>query len=485
MNSITQGLWEEISEQFTVPIFHIGGTPVSLNSIIQLLISLLIVIGISQAFKNLCKRRLLVKLGIDEGNREAIATIISYTIGILGIVIVLQTTGFNLASVAVLAGGLGVGIGLGLQDATKNFVSGLTLLVERKLRVGDFVEFDTLSGYIKEVSMRSTLIRTRDGGDVVVPNSKLVDNRIVNWTYDSFKARIKIPVRVAYNTDPVLVTETLLKSAYMERTVFHDPSPEVIFIGFLESNLAFELWVWINRIDREPQIKSSLNFIIEYNLRQQGIVIPFPQMDLWLRNAETFTPNMYQRGEGSDIVRLAQQPLTEKLVKPLSIRDLLRQVSYFHKFTDLELRRLVELGYRKRLGKSDILFREGEPGNAFYIILSGSVEVFAEKIDKHLTDLNAGQFFGELSLMLGIPRTATVRALEDTILFEINHKGFEYLLQEQPELAEVIVQELGKSQEELAERQQQLRALGLVDAAEDDKNPVAWVRKRLKNIFSL
>jgi CRP-like cAMP-binding protein len=113
------------------------------------------------------------------------------------------------------------------------------------------------------------------------------------------------------------------------------------------------------------------------------------------------------------------------------------------------------------------------------------VEVFVEKLNKVLTTLNAGQFFGELSLMLGIPRTATVRALEDTLLFVINNKSFEQLLHEQPELAEVIVQELSKHQEELAERQQQLRELGLVDAEEDDNNIVVWVRKRIKNLFSL
>ena len=470
--------------RFTAPLFEIGKTPVSVGLIVQLILSILIVIVIVRVCKNLLKRRLLVRLGIDEGNREAISTIISYAIGTLGFVIVLQSSGFNIASLAVVAGGLGVGIGFGLQDVTKNFVSGLTLLVERKLRVGDFVELDTLSGYIKEVSIRSTLIRTREGGDVVVPNSKLAENRIINWSYDSFKARINIPIRVAYESDPVLVTETLLKSAYMERAVVHDPSPEVIFLGFMESYLSFELRVWVNRIDREPQIKSSLNFSIEYNLRKQGIIIPLPQIELWFRNPEVFTANVHQRGESQDITQLKQPHLTEKPSKPLSIRYLLHKVTYFQTFTELELRRLIELGYRKRLQASEILFREGDPGDAFYIILSGSVEVFAEKLNKHLTTLEAGKFLGELSLMLGIPRTATVRALKDTILFVLNNKGFETLLQEQPELSEVIVQELGKYQEELAERQQQLRELGLVDEAEDDKNPVTWVRKRLKKLFS-
>jgi small-conductance mechanosensitive channel len=485
MNRLVQRLGEEVSQVFTAQLFKIGGTTVSLSSILQLILLLLLVIFISRACKRLFKRRLLVRLGIDEGNREAIATIISYTTGILGFIIVLQTTGINLASLAVLAGGLGVGIGFGLQDVTKNFVSGLTLLLERRLKVGDFIELDGLAGYVKEISIRSTLIRTREGGDVVVPNSQLEGNRLLNWTYDNFTARIHIPVGVSYSSDPLLVTEMLLNSAYMEPAVLHNPPPKVIFKGFGDSSLDFELRVWVNRIDKDPDIRSSLNFIIEYNLRQQGIAIPFPQRALWLRNPEVLKSIGSDREDVSNSPKAPTQQLPVKSSKPLALRDLLRQVTYFQNFTDLELRQLIEIGYRKRLLTSEILFREGDPGDAFYIILSGSVEVFVQKLNKYLTTLEAGQFFGELSLMLGIPRTATIRALEDTILFAINNRGFESLLQEQPDLAEVIIQELGKHQEELSERQQQLREMGLVDAAEDDKNPVAWVRKRLKNLFSL
>jgi potassium-dependent mechanosensitive channel len=485
MKTITQRLLTELSQSFTSPIFKIGGTPVSINLIVHLVVALLIVIFISRTSKKLFKRRLLVRLGIDEGNREVIATMISYTLGTLGFLIVLQATGFNLASLVVVAGGLGVGIGFGLQDITKNFVSGLTLLIERTVKLGDFVEFDGLSGYVREISIRSTIIRTREGGDVVVPNSQLVENRLINWSYDNFTARIHIPVGVDYSSDPILVTEGLLKSAYMEPGVLHNPPPQVIFKGFADSALDFELRVWVNRIDREPEIKSSLNFIIEYNLRQLGITIPFPQRDLWLRNPELLTPLFHQKEDVKNLQKVESQQLASQPTRPLVVRDLLRQVNYFQNFTDLELRRLIEIGYRKRFRMSDILFREDEPGDTFYIILSGAVEVFVEKINKHLTTLQAGQFFGELSLMLGIPRTATVRAVEDTILFAINQGGFEQLLQEYPELAEVIVQELGKHQEELSQRQQQLRELGLLDAAEDDNNPVAWVRKRLKNLFSL
>ena len=164
---------------------------------------------------------------------------------------------------------------------------------------------------------------------------------------------------------------------------------------------------------------------------------------------------------------------------------MLRQIIYFQNLNDLELRQLIEAGYRQRLNASQILFRENDPGDAFYIVLDGSVEVFVEKINKHLVNLTVGKFFGELALMLGIPRTASVRALEETVLFAINKDGFQRLLKEQPDFYEQIVKELAKHQEELTARQKQLREMGLVDASEDDQNPVTWVRNRLKNLFSL
>jgi CRP-like cAMP-binding protein len=176
---------------------------------------------------------------------------------------------------------------------------------------------------------------------------------------------------------------------------------------------------------------------------------------------------------------------SQEMKKRSSLSCLLREVEYFENLTDLELRQLIEVGYRKRLRSQEFLFRENDPGDAFYMILSGSVEVFVEAIDKHLNNLGPGQFFGELSLMLGIPRTASVRALSETILFAINKEGFQKVLTERPDLSEQIIKEIVKHKEELRERHQQLREMELVDAAEDDENPVEWVRKRLKNLFSV
>ncbi|MEO0458471.1 MAG: cyclic nucleotide-binding domain-containing protein [Cyanobacteria bacterium P01_A01_bin.114] len=471
---------EFLNDFLNTQLFRIGGTPITLLLFIKLIGSLVLIFFAIGLLKNFLKRRLLVKVGIDASNREAIATLFSYFIGAIAIIVALQNSGIDLTSLGIILGGLGVGIGFGLQHIVDDFFSGLILIFERTLKVSDLVELDDyrftgLLGRIMEVKLRSTIIRTLDNGDVVIPNSQLVRNRVLNWSYDTPIARLKIPVGVAYGSEPTLVTEVLLKSAYMEPAVCAQPMPKAMFMAFGDNALQFELWVWVD-FDQRFDTQSSLHFIIEHNLRQQGIHIAFPQLDLWLRNPEALQTAYPERNP---------QPTPASPKKLPSLRELLRQVSYFESFSDLELRQLIEIGYRQRRQAGSLLFREGDPGNAFYVILEGSVDIVAEKLDRHLAKLEAGQFFGEVALLLGIPRTATARIADSAMLFVISQQGFSKLLRRYPDLAELILREMGKHKAELADRQKEMRALNLVDAAEDDSNPVIWARKRLKRLFAL
>jgi len=197
MNTILQTIWSSITQVFGTPLFQFGGSSLSLASILQFLLALLLIIYLIRVFRRLLTGRLLTRLNIDTHNREAIATLISYSVGILSLIVILQTVGINVASLTVLAGGLGVGIGLGLQNLTLNFVSGINLMLARKVRVGDYVQLETIAGYVQEISLQATVIRTRDGESVIVPNYRLVDSRVVNWSYDNFTGRLHLPVSVA------------------------------------------------------------------------------------------------------------------------------------------------------------------------------------------------------------------------------------------------------------------------------------------------
>jgi small-conductance mechanosensitive channel/CRP-like cAMP-binding protein len=451
-------------------------------------------LGITIFLKRFLRNSLLPKIGIPIGTREAVSIIISYSSGAFVFVTILQAIGINLSSFTVLAGGIGIGIGFGLQEVAKNFTSGLTLLFEQKIKAGDFIEWNGMTGYIDEISLRSTVIRTIIGRYIIVPNRFLVENQVINWTYNRTKGWAMVEVSVAHESDTVLVVEILLDSAYMEETVSYEKPAAVYFTGFGDNSLNFQLWVWVHEVDKKHITESSLRFIIEYNLREYGIKLATPRLGVWYpshlmsemssppEESHTSSSETYQ--SETSAVNFPKLSKTVTPSRPLILRDLLRKVTYFQSCSEIEIKKLIDIGYRKRLKEGDILYREGDPGDNFYIILSGSVEYYVEKLNQAPTVLKPGDFVGELSLMLGLRRTVTVRAREETTLFAINKEGFATLLKEQPHLYELIVVELGKAQEELSQQQQQLRELGLLNYKELDKNPVAWVQRQLEKLFN-
>lgn len=482
MTAVLSDFLQQLNQLFSAKLFELGNTTVTLQLLVSLSIWLTIIFFTIGLVKRFLKRRLLA--GIDANNREAIATLVSYAVGIIAIFVAIQYTGINLRSLGIVLGGLGVGIGFGLQHIADDFISGLILLFERTLKVNDLIELDDyrfqgLVGRITEVNLRSTIIRTLDDGDVVIPNSQIINNRVLNWSHRTSVARLKIPVGVSYDSDPILVTELLLKSAYMEPGICSKPIPKAMFMAFGEDALEFELWVWVD-MNQRFDVQSSLHFSIEYNLRQHNIEIAFPQRDVWIRNIPPQSNSNYPLFN-------RQLDFHHRSVEtaPPTLKNMLRQVSYFANFSDLEIRQLIEIGHRQRKTTGTILFHEGEPGDSFYILLEGSVDILAEKLNRHLATLEQGQFFGEVALLLGVPRTAMARVSQDALLFVINQPSFSDLLRRYPDLSNQVLQAMAQHRDELAKRQREMRALNLVDASEDDANPVLWARNRLKRMFDL
>jgi CRP-like cAMP-binding protein len=213
---------------------------------------------------------------------------------------------------------------------------------------------------------------------------------------------------------------------------------------------------------------SDLNYSLEYYLRQNNIQLAFPSQSFVLPSSDSSIPYEGNNSHSS---------------KNIAVKDLIREIDYFSDLNELEVRQLIEIGYHRQLNSQEILFNEGDEGDAFYIVLDGQVEIFVPIINKQLVILDNGAFFGELALLLGIPRTASVKALTPTTLFAIDKIGFQQLLQRHPEMGQVIINSLGKHQDELKKRQDQLREMGLIDDEEDDTNPVIWMRQRLERLF--
>jgi small-conductance mechanosensitive channel/CRP-like cAMP-binding protein len=483
-----QRIITSLSEVFTAKLFDFGGKPFTLSSIVELIFFALIAFLVSRTISEWIKLRLLVRFKFERGSREAIASVISYVLASIGFLIVLQSAGINLSSLAVIAGALGIGFGFGLQNLASNFISGLTLLFEQPIKVGDFIEIDDLLGTVENISIRSTIVRTIDGLFVIVPNNRFVENNIINWSYRDNKCCLHIPVGVAYGTDTVLVTEALLAAARRESRILSYPSPKVWFKGFGDSSMNFELLVWIDDPPETDPIKSALHFLIEWELRCRDIEIPFPQQDLHIRNVKELA-SLFQKNQEIDLpngkhsIRDATPLENKKNIKKSpsnwTLRELLRRVSYFEKCSDLELRELIEYGYRQLFPADQIVCLENEPGESFYLILSGSVEVFSQRADKYIATLHAGEFFGEISLLMGTPRTASIRTLEDTILFVVDRNDLQNLLVNHPNLADQIAQKL-------SERQDSLRNLGLLaDTTDLQDTPLERIRKQINTIFGI
>ncbi|MBP0019141.1 MAG: mechanosensitive ion channel [Cyanobacteria bacterium SBLK] len=461
----------------SIRLFKLGNTEISLITIFQISLATFLVLFLSRTTRYLLERRILTKFNIDAGIRASISILISYFIGAFGFILIIQTMGFDFSSIFVIIGGLGVGIGFGLQQITNNFISGITILLEQKLKVGDFIDFEEVQGNIQEISLRTTTIRTPIGQNVVIPNGNLIEKKLVNWTHESQSGYSLIHLKIEPEYNPLLVTEILIDSASRDPLVSHRKPPKVFFNGYQDGFFQFELIFWLEDFTLFKEARSSLHYTVEYNLRQAGIYFP----DDNERKVYMLGDDPKKHRENVQGSKLFLSSVRKN--NSLYIKDHLKKVEYFQNFNELELRRLIEYGYRKTLEPSEILFREGDYGDAFYVILSGTVEIYTEKMGKTLATLNTGSFFGELSLLLGIPRTASVKALEKTTVFFINNQGFKRLLEEQPTLQEEIAQQLSERREELKERQRQLREMGLVDDREDDRNPVVWVRKRLTNLF--
>lgn len=227
---------------------------------------------------------------LQVGVRMSMARLIHYGFVFAGFLLALVSLGVQVRDFTIIAGALGVGIGFGLQSIINNFVSGLILLFERPIKVGDYIEIGGHQAEIKKIGLRATVIRTFERSEIVVPNSDLVSNQITNLTLSDQYTGIKIPMKVSHGSDVPLVMQTLLECAGEQAGIAEYPAPQVFFSKFGESSLNFELLVWLAELDALFQIKSELYQEIDRKFRLRNILVPFPQQDLHLHMTEKSSP---------------------------------------------------------------------------------------------------------------------------------------------------------------------------------------------------
>lgn len=233
---------------------------------------------------SLLKRHVLGPAGVERGLQESLALLARYTLFLLAGFLILQARGFDVSSLAVVAGVLGVGVGFGLQNIASNFVSGLIVNLERPVQIGDFIQVGDWTGTVERIGPRCVEIRTQDRVSILVPNARFLETEVVNWSHGDPLTRVHVKLGVAYGSDVAQVRAALLESARGHPDVLADPRPRVALKDFGESALDFELLVWTRTPRKQEHLKSDLRFRIEATFRKHRIEIPFPQSDLNLRS---------------------------------------------------------------------------------------------------------------------------------------------------------------------------------------------------------
>ncbi len=275
--SIIRSIWDFLNRPL------LGSQAFTAIRLLAGLAILVFAVFLSRRIGSVLERRIAKRAYIDPGLRYTIARLASYLLIVVGVLAGLKMVGVDMTSIAVIFTALSVGIGFGLQYLAADIASGFILLFERPIRIGDRITIGEDEGDVKSINLRTTLVATNDNISIIVPNSKLVSQRVINWSDGDPRARIAIPVGVAYDSNVELVTETLILAAEGVENVLTDPAPRVQFLKFGDSSLDFRLLVWSVQPRRHFEIRSDINFRIWTLFRERGIEIPYPTTEFRMR----------------------------------------------------------------------------------------------------------------------------------------------------------------------------------------------------------
>jgi len=280
-------MFDSVWDFLQQPIFSVSGEGISIMSFVYLIVVVLFTIIFSRLVIRFLKRNVYSKMEIDQGARYTLSRLVKYVFIAVGILIGLQMVGFDLSILAFLGGLLGVGIGFGLQNIFLNFASGLILLFERPIKVGDVVEIDGLMGTMKDVGFRVSIINTFDNESIIVPNSDLVTDKVKNLSFGGdTNLRVHAPIGVAYGTSISKVREILLGIAKSEEKILEDPPPKVVFKEHGDSSLNFDLLGWVESPGDRAAVLDSMREKIDDKFNEEGIEMPYPTRDVYLFSGE-------------------------------------------------------------------------------------------------------------------------------------------------------------------------------------------------------
>jgi len=365
---------------------------------------------------------------------------------VLGFVVVmagvLGQSGVDVASLVTTSAVLTAIIGLALQSTLTNLLAGILLHVDRSLGVGDWVQFGQRKGCIMEIRWRSTVLRTTDGDTVIIPNGQITSQEVYNYSRPLPRHRAQVQIGFHYRHPPGEVRRVLVEAARSAPDVLPDPSPDCFPVEFGDHAVVYALRYWIDRFDRDADIKGEVLSRVWYAAQRAGLEVPFPTRTI---HQETVP--------AQDAEVLVARTLRERLA-------VLERVDLFATLEPSERELLARGLHEKRFAAGEAIIRQGQAGDSMFIIAHGQVRVSLGqgKIDSTLASLAAGDFVGEMSLMTGEPRSATCLAATDVLTFELDHATLQRVLTTRPAIADQMSALLSARQQGLVRKGGELSA---------------------------
>ena len=448
---VARRIWDSIVAAWLHELGQVDDKPIRVKTVVNGIILLVVGYILSRYMSSLFGHRILPRFGVNRSGAAALQTVLFYILLVVFTLVALNIVNVPLTWFTLLGGAVAIGVGFGSQNIANNFISGIILLIERPVKVGDMIQLDDLYGNIVQIGMRSTRVKTGSNLEIIVPNSSFLENNVTNWTLSDATLRAHVPVGVVYGSPVQEVTRLLKLAANEHPKVFQHPNPFVLFTGFGDNSLNFEVhfWIRVQYYIEWQKILSEMRYAIDQLFRAAGIVIAFPQRDVHLDASQPIPVRVIEPTAQSD-----QPALTDIATQQKERAWLLGRVELFASMRSDEVIRLASVLEQRAFAAGRDIVVQGEAGSSLFVVVDGVLEVNVKSngTNTRVGQVQAGECFGEMSLLTGEPRSVTVTAITDTTVFELNHDMLAPILQRRPEVCQRLSQILAERQARTDER---------------------------------
>lgn len=410
----------------------------------------------------------LLKKQVDVHIPRLVIDIINFIVmAVVAVAVLNGVFGVKLTAFLVTSTVLSAVIGLSLQDILGNLFAGLALQMERPYKLGEWVSVGDYEGIVIQMNWRTLTIRTRSGDNLIIPNATVSKDIVTNYSRPDRNHMCRLKVGLSYGCRPDSVKSVIISCLEKMDGILELPSPRVFLDSFDGYSIGYEVRFWINEYHREPELKNLVRTRIWYTLRRAGMTIPFPIRDVTVREVST------------DQVEAAREDLKREIVNGL------REVELFKPLSDAQVEELAENSSKYAFSAGETLVRQGDSGDSLFIIISGEVEISVSDgsgRSSHLADLAAGDYFGEMSLLTGEPRSASVAAKRETEVIVVEKRGMSQLLEGESSILEPLSDMLDRRLEELSGR---VAPKGKGDKADSHPERKEHLLGRIRDFFGI